>query len=323
MTSTLVTGGAGFIGSHLVEKLLAKGHRVRVLDNFSSGRRERLEPFSGEIEIVDGDLRSRQTVREAVHGVDFVLHQAAVPSVPQSVEDPVTTNDVNVGGTLHLLEAARDSGVRRLVNASSCSVYGDSESVPKTEDMVPEPISPYAVSKLTGEYYCRVFSHLYGFETVSLRYFNAFGPGMDPGSEYAAFIAIFTVGLIEGRPLTINGDGTFVRDFTYVGNVVDANIRALEAEGVSGEVFNVGCGATTSLNEVVEILRKLLRTEGDIRHGPERPGDISRSLAGIDKARRKLGYVPRVPAREGLERTVEWYRNGGRGSRTGRGEGPG
>ena len=312
MTSTLVTGGAGFIGSHLVEELLAKGHRVRVLDNFSSGRQERLEPFAGGIEIVGGDLRSRQTVREAVDGVDFVLHQAAVPSVPQSVEDPVTTNDVNVGGTLNLLEAARDAGVKRLVNASSCSVYGDTETVPNTEDMVPKPISPYAVSKLTGEFYCRVFSQLYGLETVSLRYFNAFGPGMDPGSAYAAVIAIFTVGLIEGRPLTINGDGTFARDFTYVKNVVHANTRALEAEGVSGEVFNVGCGATTSLNEVVEILRELLQTEGDIRHGPERPGDIRRSLAGIDKARRMLGYVPRVPAREGIERTVTWYRNEGR-----------
>ncbi len=312
MTSTLVTGGAGFIGSHLVEELLAKGHRVRVLDNFSSGRQERIEPFAGGIEIVGGDLRSRRTVREAVDGVDFVLHQAAVPSVPQSVEDPVTTNDVNVGGTLNLLEAARDAGVKRLVNASSCSVYGDTETVPNTEDMVPKPISPYAVSKLTGEFYCRVFSQLYGLETVSLRYFNAFGPGMDPGSAYAAVIAIFTVGLIEGRPLTINGDGTFARDFTYVKNVVDANTRALEAEGVSGEVFNVGCGATTSLNEVVEILRELLQTEGDIRHGPERPGDIRRSLAGIDKARRMLGYVPRVPAREGIERTVTWYRNEGR-----------
>jgi nucleoside-diphosphate-sugar epimerase len=312
MTSTLVTGGAGFIGSHLVEELLAKGHRVRVLDNFSSGRQERLEPFAGGIEIVGGDLRSRRTVREAVDGVDFVLHQAAVPSVPQSVEDPVTTNDVNVGGTLNLLEAARDAGVKRLVNASSCSVYGDTETVPNTEDMVPKPISPYAVSKLTGEFYCRVFSQLYGLETVSLRYFNAFGPGMDPGSAYAAVIAIFTVGLIEGRPLTINGDGTFARDFTYVKNVVHANTRALEAEGVSGEVFNVGCGATTSLNEVVEILRELLQTEGDIRHGPERPGDIRRSLAGIDKARRMLGYVPRVPAREGIERTVTWYRNEGR-----------
>ncbi len=312
MTSTLVTGGAGFIGSHLVEELLAKGHRVRVLDNFSSGRQERLKPFAGGVEIVEGDLRSRRTVREAVDGVDFVLHQAAVPSVPQSVEDPVTTNDVNVGGTLNLLEAARDAGVKRLINASSCSVYGDTETVPNTEDMVPKPISPYAVSKLTGEFYCRVFSQLFGLETVSLRYFNAFGPGMDPGSAYAAVIAIFTVGLIEGRPLTINGDGTFARDFTYVKNVVDANTRALEAEGVSGEVFNVGCGATTSLNEVVEILRELLQTEGDIRHGPERPGDIRRSLAGIDKARRMLGYVPRVPAREGIERTVTWYRNEGR-----------
>ena len=312
MTSTLVTGGAGFIGSHLVEELLAKGHRVRVLDNFSSGRQERLEPFAGGVEIVEGDLRSRPTVREAVDGVDFVLHQAAVPSVPQSVEDPVTTNDVNVGGTLNLLEAARDAGVKRLINASSCSVYGDTETVPNTEDMVPKPISPYAVSKLTGEFYCRVFSQLFGLETVSLRYFNAFGPGMDPGSAYAAVIAIFTVGLIEGRPLTINGDGTFARDFTYVKNVVDANTRALEAEGVSGEVFNVGCGATTSLNEVVEILRELLQTEGNIRHGPERPGDIRRSLAGIDKARRKLGYVPQVTVREGIERTVTWYRNEGR-----------
>ena len=308
MPSTLVTGGAGFIGAHLVEELLKRAHEVRVLDNFSTGKRERLEPFASRIDLVEGDLRSQHSVREAVRGIDFILHHAAMPSVKRSVKDPITTNDVNVGGTLNLLDAAREAGVRRLVNASSSSVYGANTRVPKVEEMDPNPISPYAVSKLTSEHYCKVFSQIYGLETVSLRYFNAFGPGMDPNSAYAAFIAIFTIGMMEGRPLTINGDGTISRDFTYVTNVVEANMNALEAEGISGETFNVGCGSSCSLNEVVAILRELIRTNCEIAHGPELAGDVKYSLAGIDKARKMLGYEPRVPAREGLERTVLFFR---------------
>ena len=311
MAGYLVTGGAGFIGSHLVEELLKRGQRVRVLDNFTTGKRERLEPYLDKIELVEGDLRSQHTVRDAVAGIDFVLHQGALPSVPRSVKDPVTTNEVNVGGTLNVLDAAREAGVKRVVYASSSSVYGANTAIPKREDMMPQPISPYAVAKLTGEHYCQVFCRTYGLETVSLRYFNVFGPGMDPNSAYAAFIPIFVVGMLEGRPLTVNGDGTVSRDFTYITNVVEANMCAVEAEGVGGEVFNVACGASMSLNEVIAKLRELLGTEGDISYGPDRVGDVPLSLADIDKARTQLGYEPRVSALEGLERVASWYRKTG------------
>ena len=296
MAGYLVTGGAGFIGSHLVEELLKRG--------------QRLEPYLDKIELVEGDLRSQHTVRDAVAGIDFVLHQGALPSVPRSVKDPVTTNEVNVGGTLNVLDAAREAGVKRVVYASSSSVYGANTAIPKREDMIPQPISPYAVAKLTGEHYCQVFCRTYGLETVSLRYFNVFGPGMDPNSTYAAFIPIFFVGMLEGRPLTVNGDGTVSRDFTYITNVVEANMCAVEAEGVGGEVFNVACGASMSLNEVIAKLRELLGTAGDISYGPDRVGDVPLSLADIDKARTQLGYEPRVPALEGLERVALWYRKG-------------
>jgi len=313
MAGYLVTGGAGFIGSHLVEELLKRGERVRVLDNFSTGKRERLEPYLDRIEVVEGDLRSQHTVRDAVKGIDFVLHQGALPSVPRSVKDPVTTNEVNVGGTLNVLDASREAGVKRVVYASSSSVYGANTAIPKREDMMPQPISPYAVAKLTGEHYCQVFSCTYGLETVSLRYFNVFGPGMDPASSYAAFIPLFIVGMLEGRPLIVNGDGTVSRDFTYITNVVEANMRAVEAEGVGGEVFNVACGASMSLNEVIAKLRELLGTEGDISYGPARVGDVPLSLADIDKARDRLGYEPRVPALEGLELVASWYGRRSRG----------
>ena len=311
MAGYLVTGGAGFIGSHLVEELLKRGQRVRVLDNFTTGKRERLEPYLDKIELVEGDLRSQHTVRDAVAGIDFVLHQGALPSVPRSVKDPVTTNEVNVGGTLNVLDAAREAGVKRVVYASSSSVYGANTAIPKREDMMPQPISPYAVAKLTGEHYCQVFCRTYGLETVLLRYFNVFGPGMDPNSAYAAFIPIFVVGMLEGRPLTVNGDGTVSRDFTYITNVVEANMCAVEAEGVGGEVFNVACGASMSLNEVIAKLRELLGTAGDISYGPDRVGDVPLSLADIDKARTQLGYEPRVSALEGLERVASWYRKTG------------
>ena len=310
MAVYLVTGGAGFIGSHIVEELLKRGETVRVLDNFSTGKRENLEPFLDKIELMEGDLRSQHQVREAVRGVDFISHQGALPSVPRSVQDPITSDQVNAGGTLNILEAAKEEGVKRVVVASSSSVYGANEEVPKLETMIPEPISPYAVTKLTGEHYCRVFSHIYGLETVALRYFNAFGPKMDPTSAYSAFVSIFVVGILDGSPLVVHGDGTISRDFTYITNVVEANMRALDAEGVSGEAFNVGCGSSMSLNEVIDTLRELTGKRGNISYGPPRPGDVQQSLADISKAREMLSYEPRVPADEGLKRAVLWYGKG-------------
>ena len=308
MAIFLVTGGAGFIGSHLVEELVKRGEQVRVLDNFSTGKRENLSDLQEKIELVEGDIRSYHIVREVVQGVDFVLHQGALPSVPRSINDPITTNEVNVGGTLNILDAARDAGVKRVVYASSSSVYGANKALPKREDMIPQPISPYAVAKLTGEKYCHVFSRTYGLETVSLRYFNVFGPRQDPKSQYSAVIPRFVVGMMEGQKLTIHGDGTQSRDFTYVSNVVEANLLAVHAEGVSGEAFNLACGASMSLNEVVEKIAQTLDCEGNIVYGPPRSGDVARSQADISRAGKYLGYEPLVEAREGLERVVLWFR---------------
>lgn len=310
-----VTGGAGFIGSHLVEALLGRGEQVRVFDDFSTGKRENLERVLDRIELIEGDLRRLDDVGRALDGADYVLHQAALSSVPRSVDDPLSTNAVNVGGTLNVLQAALDAGVKRVVNASSSSVYGDLDDFPLREEAGTDPMSPYAVSKLAGEKYCKVFTRLHGLETVSLRYFNVFGPRMDPLSDYAAFVAIFTTGLLEGRPLTVYGDGSISRDWTFVDNVVDANLRACTAEGASGEAFNVACGACWSLNEVIEVLRDLTQVDGDIRYGPVRPGDVAKTLASTEKAERLLGYEPAVAAREGLERTVTWYRELGRNGR--------
>ncbi len=310
MAHYLVTGGAGFIGSHLVEELLRRGEKVRVLDNLSTGKRENVEQFADRIEFVEGDIRSHHIVREAVEGVDFVLHQGALPSVPRSINDPITTNEVNVTGTLNVLDAAKDAGVKRVVYASSSSVYGPDPVLPVREDMNPNPVSPYAVAKLTGEKYCHVFSKVYGLETVALRYFNIFGPGQDPKSQYSAFIPLFVLGILNGQDVTIHGDGLQAKDFTYVSNVVEANLLAAEAEGVSGEVFNVGCGASTSVNEVVAHICKILGTEGNIAYGPARAGDVPQSLAAIDKARKKLGYEPLVRIEEGLERVALWFRKG-------------
>ena len=308
MAVYLVTGGAGFIGSHLVEELVKRGEQVRVLDNFSTGKRENLSDLLENIELVEGDIRSYHIVREVVQGVDFVLHQGALPSVPRSINDPITTNEVNVGGTLNILDAARDAGVKRVVYASSSSVYGANKALPKREDMIPQPISPYAVAKLTGEKYCHVFSRTYGLETVALRYFNVFGPRQDPKSQYSAVIPRFVVGMMEGQELTIHGDGTQSRDFTYVSNVVEANLLAVHAEGVSGEVFNLACGASMSLNEVVEQIAQTLDCQKNIVYGPPRSGDVARSQADISRASKYLGYEPLVEAREGLERVVLWFR---------------
>ena len=260
------------------------------------------------MELIEGDIRSYHTVREAVDGIDIIFHQGALPSVPRSVKDPLTTNEVNVAGTLNVLDASRDAGVKRVVFASSSSVYGANPEIPKREEMLPMPISPYGVSKLTGEKYCEVFSQIYGLETVALRYFNVFGPRQDPQSSYAAFIPRFIVGIAEAKELIINGDGNQSRDFTFVSNVVDANFRAAYAEDVSGQVFNIACGSSLTVNEVVDIVRKALGTEGHVKHGPPAPGDVPHSLADIARARERLGYEPLVPAEEGLRRAVQWFR---------------
>jgi len=307
MALYLVTGGAGFIGSHLVERLIALGHRVRVLDDLSEGRRENLAAVWDRIEFIEGDLRDPETVRRAVCGVEYILHQAALRSVPRSVEDPVTTTAVNVLGTVNLLRAACDAGVRRVVFASSSSVYGETAELPLRESHEPRPISPYAVSKLAGEHYCAVFTRLYGVETVSLRYFNVFGPRQDPRSEYAAVIPRFILAALRGEPLEIHGDGLQSRDFTYVENVVEANLRAATQPGIAGEVFNVGCGQRYSVLDVKAHLERILGRSLPARHTPPRKGDVRHTQADMSKAEAALGYRPRVGFAEGLRRTVEFF----------------
>jgi UDP-glucose 4-epimerase len=307
MALYLVTGGAGFIGSHLVERLIALGHRVRVLDDLSEGRRENLAAVWDQIEFIEGDLRDPETVRRAVCGVEYILHQAALRSVPRSVEDPVTTTAVNVLGTVNLLRAACDAGVRRVVFASSSSVYGETAELPLRESHEPRPISPYAVSKLAGEHYCAVFTRLYGVETVSLRYFNVFGPRQDPRSEYAAVIPRFILAALRGEPLEIHGDGLQSRDFTYVENVVEANLRAATQPGIAGEVFNVGCGQRYSVLDVKAHLERILGRSLPARHTPPRKGDVRHTQADMSKAEAALGYRPRVSFAEGLRRTVEFF----------------
>lgn len=311
MSFYLVTGGAGFIGSNLVAELIARKERVRVLDNFSTGRRSNLVPFAGQIEIIEGDVRSYHLVREAVDGVDFVLHQAALPSVPRSVRDPITTNEINVLGTLNVLQAARDAQIKRMIYASSSSVYGNSQELPKCEDMYPKPLSPYAISKLTGEQYCQSFWRLYGFETVCLRYFNVFGPHQDPTSQYAAVVPRFTTALLNNRSLTIYGDGSQSRDFTFIANVVEANVLACTATEVAGEVFNVACGQRHTLLDLVKKLAEISGGQSKVRHVPPRPGDVLHSMADITQAKTKLRYAPVVDFEEGLRRTVAWFKKSG------------
>jgi UDP-glucose 4-epimerase len=303
MARYLVSGGAGFIGSHVVEALLRRGEQVRVLDNFSTGLRENLGIMKG-CEVLEGDIRSYHIVREAVEGVDFVLHQAALPSVPRSVRDPITSNDVNVVGTLNLLTASRDARVRRLVYASSSSVYGANALLPKRETAQPEPISPYAVSKLAGEHYCQAFTELYGFETVILRYFNVFGPRQSPRSEYAAVIPRFIESILADRRPVIYGDGTQTRDFTYVANVVEANFQACQAADVIGRVFNVATGEQVSLLRLVAAIENIFgRPVAPIFEEP-RAGDVKHSYASIVRAREALGYTPAVSFLDGLRLTV-------------------
>jgi len=323
MSVYLITGGAGFIGSNIAIELLKRGEKVRIIDNFSTGKRETVEEIKkfsetnrkdnkgkikGNLEIFEGDIRSYHIVRESVDGVDFVLHQAALPSVPRSVKDPLTSNEVNVVGTLNILNAAKDAKVKRIVYASSSSIFGDLETLPKTEDMLPKPLSPYAVSKLAGEKYCQVFTKLYGLETVSFRYYNVFGPRQDPTSQYSAVIPKFINIFKRGEVPTVFGDGEQSRDFTYIQNVVDANLLACEKghEDLSGEVFNIAFGKRVTLNDLVKKINKILNTSVVPNYSEPRPGDVKHSLANIGKARQFLGYDPKIDFEEGLRLTIEF-----------------
>ena len=301
----LVTGGAGFIGSNLVDALLHRGHAVRVLDNFSSGRRRNLAGIEHEIELVEGDLRSYERVHHAVRRCEVVFHQGALPSVFRSVQDPLTTSEINVGGTLNMLLNARDEGVRRLVFASSSSIYGNAPGFPRKEGATPMPLAPYAVSKLAAEQYCTVFTTVYGLETVSLRYFNIFGRHQDPASEYSAVIPRFITAMREGRSPTIYGTGEQSRDFTHIDNVVAANLLAMDAPEAMGRVLNIACGTSHSLNDIVDVLNRLLGAEIEAVHAAPRPGDVARSWADISLAEEVLGYVPAVDFEHGLRLTVE------------------
>jgi UDP-glucose 4-epimerase len=303
----LVTGGGGFIGSHLVDRLLADGHDVRALDNFTSGRRENLDGVLDDIELVEGDIQSYERAHTAVRGCDVVLHQAALPSVPRSVLDPLTSNASNVIGTLNLLLAARDSDVRRVVLASSSSVYGSNPELPKHEGLQTRPIAPYGVAKLAAEGYAQSFHRVYGLNSVVLRYFNVFGPRQDPRSEYAAVIPKFIAAALQGTSPVIFGDGEQTRDFTYVDNVVQANVLAMEAPQAAGDVFNVAYGDSVTLNRLVQLIGEVTGRELIADYAPPRPGEVRHSRADITRARTELGYEPEVDFTEGLRRTVEWH----------------
>ena len=307
MALYLVTGGAGFIGSHLAEELVRRGETVRAVDNLSTGKRQNLSHLPS-VELQVGDLADLDVARRAVSGVDFVLHQAAIPSVPRSVSDPVTSNRSNIDATLNVLVAARDAGVRRLVYAGSSSAYGDTPTLPKHEDMPTRPLSPYALQKLVGEQYGAMFFALYGLETVTIRYFNVFGPRQDPSSPYSGVISLFIRALVDGRQPTIYGDGEQTRDFTYVTNVVDGVLRACHAPGVGGKTVNVATGGRISLNELFTTLSELTRSSVTARYADARPGDVKHSQADIGRARALLGYEPSVGLKDGLRHTLDWYR---------------
>ncbi|MBI3913178.1 MAG: SDR family oxidoreductase [Chloroflexi bacterium] len=308
MKRALVTGGAGFIGSHLVEGLLTRGYAARVLDNFATGRRENLAEVAQQVEIIDGDIRNLTTVRSAMRGVEVVFHQAALPSVERSVKNPLESNDVNITGTLNVLVAARDAGVQRVVYAASSSAYGDAPTLPKEESMTPVPLSPYAVSKLACEQYLRVFWKLYGLSTIALRYFNIFGPRQDPTTQYAGVIAKFIDCALDGKPYPVFGDGEQSRDFTYVENAVRANLLAAEVELKDSPVVNIACGARATLNEIIALLNDLTQQHLPAQYAPDRAGDIRHSHASIARATEILDYTPNVDVREGLRRTLEWYK---------------
>jgi UDP-glucose 4-epimerase len=310
MSISLVTGGAGFIGSNLVEALVKRGERVRVIDNFSTGKRENLHDVWSQIEFREVDLLDESSLREACEGVNTIFHQAAIPSVPRSVADPITTHRSNTDGTLNLLVAARDARVRRVIYAASSSAYGDTPNLPKDEQMLPSPISPYAVQKLASELYMTSFHRVYELETVSLRYFNIFGPKQDAASPYSGVLAKFITALLQDQTPTIYGDGKQSRDFTYIDNAVQANIKAAAApaEKVAGQIFNVATGERYDLNQMFATLRKIIGFQGEPIYREPRTGDVKHSLADISKARKAFGYAPEISFEEGLRRTVEWYR---------------
>ena len=303
----LVTGGAGFIGSHLVEELLRRGKTVRIVDNFSTGRRQNLPP-AGAAEVIEGDIADPDVARRAAAGAAVILHQAAIPSVPRSVEDPAASNRANVEGTLQVLLAARDAGVKRVVFAGSSSVYGNAAALPKREDKRPQPLSPYALQKYVGEEYCRLFTELYGLETVVTRYFNVFGPRQNPGSPYSGVISLFVDAMLAGKSPRIHGDGGQTRDFTFVGDVVRGVLLAAETPGVAGRVMNVAAGGRVSLLELVRTLQEILKTDVDPILGPARTGDVRDSQADIAEARRLLGFEPQTAFADGLKQTVAWFR---------------
>ncbi|MBZ0319421.1 MAG: SDR family oxidoreductase [Anaerolineae bacterium] len=307
MTVSLVTGGAGFIGSHLVEALLAEGHEVRVVDNFATGKRENLSPSINKIKLYEISITDAAALQEAMEGVNYVFHQAAIPSVPRSVADPVTCHEVNVTGTFNVLNAARLAGVKRVVYAASSSAYGDIEGDYKQEDMAPRPLSPYGAAKLAGEYYMQVFYRVYRLETVCLRYFNVFGPRQDPKSEYAAVIPKFATAMLEGKSPTIYGDGTQSRDFTYIENTVKGNLLAATNPIASGQVINLACGQRYTLLDLVNVINDYLGTNIKPIFAPPRTGDIKHSLADISKAEELLGYAPATLFKEGVSNTVNWF----------------
>jgi UDP-glucose 4-epimerase len=304
----LVTGGAGFIGSHLAEALVQRGERVRVIDDFSSGKRTNLAHIDAPIEVVEGSILDGETLDRAVAGVELIFHEAAIPSVPRSIAAPVASHQANATGTLLVLEAARRHGVKRVVYAGSSSAYGETPTLPKVETMPTAPLSPYAISKLTGEQYCQVYARVFGVETVVLRYFNVFGARQDPASQYAAVIPRFVTAALSGKRPVIFGDGSQSRDFCFIDNVVEANLLAAEAQGAPGRVFNVACGEATDLNQVVRLIEEALGVRVEPQYEPARAGDIKHSLADISAARSVLGYTASVRFVEGLRRTIEWYK---------------
>ncbi|NLH39231.1 MAG: SDR family oxidoreductase [Elusimicrobia bacterium] len=310
----LITGGAGFIGSNIVEELVRRGERVRIIDNFSAGKKDNIKDFMNKIEVVEGDIRKYDDIKKAVKGVDYVLHEAAMRSVPKSVDDPRGANDNNITGTLNVLMAAKEAGVKKLVYASSSSVYGDSKKFPQKEDMFPSPISPYAVSKLAAEYYCVMFSKTFALPTVSLRYFNVFGPKQPPESMYSPVIPKFIKSAIEKKPLEIHWDGKQSRDFTYVANIVKANIIAAESD-VYGKVYNVACGATVSLLDIVKLLESFLGYKLEKKFLPKRAGDVRKTCADVSKIKKELGYKNEVNFKDGLKKTLEWFMSNKRGEK--------
>ena len=309
MERYLVTGGAGFIGSHIVETLLTRGEAVRVLDDFDTGSRQNLAQFSGDLEILEGTIVDRETVRKAVQGIDYVLHEAARGSVPRSVSDPLGTHDANATGTLNILKAAHEAGVRRVVCASSSSVYGETPVLPKEEGMVSHPQSPYAYSKLILEHYCDIFQKIYGLETVALRYFNIYGPRQNPELQYAAVVPIFIKNMLRRKPCTIYGDGGQTRDFTFVADCVQANLIACKKTEAAGKVMNVACGGQISVLELFSTLAKMLNYSLEPHHEPSRPGDVRHSRGSTENLKKFLGFEPSTSLEKGLERTVEWYRS--------------